>query len=151
MKPTTCAVMAVGFAALILTMGCGKSLQQKIEEAKGNAAEEQQAVDKSVHDAQADYLDEWQDFRAEAEKQLAANTATMSGLKTKAAAISDEKLRNGANASLEELSRKSKDLTDKLKGYKDEGKVNWDAFKRDFSQDLAGVSKSLKDMDAATK
>jgi hypothetical protein len=154
MRPMVFAIIAAGVATLVLTAGCGKSLQQRIEEAKGSASEEQQAGEageKAEQAAREDYLDEWQDFRGAAENQIAANTKTMDSLKGKAAAYADDKLRNGVSATLEELAKKNKELNQRLQGYKDEGKLSWDAFKRDFSHDLNGLDKTLRDLGAADK
>lgn len=150
MKLITFTIIAAGMAALVLTAGCGKSLQQRIEQAKGNAAEEQRAVEQADQDAQLDYLDEWQAFRSEADKQIAANEKSMNDLKARAAG-GDAKLRAKVNTEVEALGRKNAELKKKLKAYQDEGKVNWDAFKRDFSNDLDGLGKALKDLDAAAQ
>jgi len=150
MKHNSFTLVAFGVAALMLTAGCGKSLQQTIDKAKGNAAEEQRAEDQAVQDAQQDYLDEWKAFRSEAETQIAANIKSMDDLKAKAA-TADEKLRTKVTATLDDLSKKNQALKVKLDGYQDDGKVNWDAFKRDFSKDMEGLDKALKDMDTAAK
>ncbi|HEY3295296.1 MAG TPA: hypothetical protein VGL38_07645 [bacterium] len=150
MKHTLLAVIAAGLAVLILTAGCNKSLKQTIERAKGNAAEEQRAEERAVQDSESDYMDEWQAFRGNAEKQIAANAVTIDELKAKAAGA-DEKVRAKFSATVDVLVQKNKELKGKLDAYQDEGKINWDAFKRDFSHDLESLGQSLKDLDATAK
>jgi hypothetical protein len=150
MKLIPLTIIAAGIAALLLTAGCGKSLQQRIDQAKGSVAEEQRAVERAHDDAESEYLDEWQTFRGEAEKQIAANAKTMDDLKAKMATANDQ-LKSKVASDMVSLEKKNAELKKKLDSYKDEGKVNWDAFKRDFSQDLEGLSKSLNDLGKTDK
>jgi hypothetical protein len=135
---TSLAVML--FLMLSIGAGCGKSLQQRIEQAKGmSVGEEMRAEEKAEQDAQNEYLDEWQSFRSGAVKQIAANEKSLEDLSAQSAATGGK-----LDATLTGLQQKNDDLKKRLQGYQDEGKVGWDAFKRDFSHDLDGLDKALR-------
>jgi sRNA-binding protein len=53
-------------------VGCGKTPEQKIEE-----------TEQELKDAKADYLEEWQKFKAEAEEQIYANEERIDAFKEK--------------------------------------------------------------------
>jgi chromosome segregation ATPase len=138
-------VFAALFAGLLLTAGCGKSLQERIEAAKGNAHEEQQAIKQAEEDAQGEYRDELDDFRADAEKQLASQRRDLDELKQKIGSEDLPGIRK-LTSQMDLLREKNQDLQSKLDGYKDDGKVNWDAFKRDMTNDLSRIDKTLAEM-----
>jgi chromosome segregation ATPase len=150
MKLVPFTMIIVAIAALVLTAGCGKSLQERIEQAKRNAQDEQLVQKQAQQDEPSDYLDEWQAFRSDAEKQLAANTKSIDSLKLRIAAA-DDMIKAKVGPQIEALKKKNGELKKKLDGYRDEGKVNWDAFKRDFSHDLDGLDKALKDLTTDSK
>ncbi len=136
-KAVSLAVLLV--LASIMAAGCGKSLQQRIDQAKGSMADQDvKAEEKAEQEAQNDYLDEWQAFRGEAEKQVAANDKDLEHLKAKSAAAGGKE-----GAAITDLQQKNDKLKGQLQGYRDEGKVGWDAFKRDFTHEMDSLSKAI--------
>jgi hypothetical protein len=133
---------ALGLGVLILiliatlSMGCDKSLKQRVDEAKGTSTEQDtRASQKAVEDAQLDYLDEWQAFKSSADQQLAADEKSVQQLTARGTT---------AAPAMANLRRTTDALKQRLHDYRDEGKVGWDAFKRDFSSDLDGLGKALR-------
>ncbi len=145
MKPGTLTLIAVSVATLILIAGCGQSLQERVEKAKGDAWEEQHATKQAEEDAQQGYRDEWEDFRDAAEAQLSTNAKRLHDITLKIAA-SDDTVKARIGAQNEALTKLNAELRVRLAGYKDVGKVNWDEFKRDFSHDLDALSKAVKNL-----
>jgi hypothetical protein len=150
MKFKLFAIMAFGLTLVVLLAGCGKSLQEKIEQAKGNEQDERRALKQAEEDAQVEYQDEWQEFRVDAMKQIEENSGQLDEL-TKKAAAADEKTGTALIAQVDALSKTNHDLQDRLNGYKDDGKLNWDAFKRDFTNDIEGLRKTLKGLSTDSK
>ena len=145
MKLIPCTLIVAGTATLVLTAGCGRSLQETIERAKQDAQGEQQGIQRTESNAQSDYSDEWEAFRTEADRQLAVNAKNLDELQL-GISNSDDKVRATVEAQVQALTKKNGELRRQLEGYQDQGKLNWDAFKRDFSHDLDGLKKALKDL-----
>jgi hypothetical protein len=95
-------------------------------------------------------LDEWSAFRSAAEEQLASNAKSIDDLKLRLAK-SDDEVKAKVGSQIEALTAKNSELQKRLDSYRDEGKLNWDAFKRDFSHDLDGLGKTLKDLTTDNK
>ena len=150
MKFMTFTVIATGISVLVLTAGCGKTLQERIKQAEGSAPEEKRTLEQSEQDAQLEYLDEWSAFRSAAEEQLASNAKSIDDLKLRLAK-SDDEVKAKVGSQIEALTAKNSELQKRLDSYRDEGKLNWDAFKRDFSHDLDGLGKTLKDLTTDNK
>ena len=146
MKLFNYALIAAGLSVLVLTAGCKRSLKQTLQQAESDANAEQQAAEQAERDILWDYPDEWQAFRSGAEAQIAANSKRIDNLQTRAAG--DNKLRAEVGVPLEKLTQMNQELKLRLDRYKDDGKLNWDAFKRDFSNDLAALDKDLKNLGA---
>jgi hypothetical protein len=122
---------------LALGTGCKKTLKDRLEEAEGPTEEQQYKADRKAEaESRLEYLDEWKEFRSDAEARIAANTKRLAELK----ATADDKLA----ATIADLQKQDDALQKQIDTYKDEGKVGWDAFKRDFTHTLAAVDKSVK-------
>jgi len=124
----------IGYMAGIFLAGCGKTSEQKVEEAK-----------QELKDAKADYLAEWQQFKTESEEQIKANEDRIDAFR--------EKMEKGGtkteakyNIAVAELKQKNRDLKRKLEEYKDEGESKWQEFKTNFSHDMDAFGKTMKDL-----
>lgn len=140
MKFTATLATVVGLSALLLTSGCGgKSIQQRIDDARREAQSERDASeDGSTTIAPSDDNDELVVYRAAAERQLAADAKLLEAAGSRTAAL---------DALLEE----HRALSQRLERYTDEGRVGWDAFRRDFTNDLERFDKSVHALSAAGK
>jgi hypothetical protein len=137
-------ICAAGVVVFALICGCKESIQQRVDDAKSGAQKEQASIDRKEREAQFDYLDEWTDFRVEAEKQVLVNANSIDALRTKIAAASSGPNAKQDSTTLEALALTNRSLLAKLDQYKDEGKVGWDVFKRDFSVESTNLQRTLK-------
>jgi hypothetical protein len=133
--------------SLVAVTGCDKSFKQVMKE-NGQVQTQAQIKHQAAEDALVEYQDEWQAFRIESDKQIAANVKSMDDLKARVAAA-DAKSGTRLSATLETLSGTNTALLEKLDGYQDDGKLSWDMFRRDFSRDLAGLDRDLTDLKTA--
>jgi predicted RNase H-like nuclease (RuvC/YqgF family) len=58
----------------------------------------------------------------------------------------DSKTKAKYNKAVAELEQKNRDLKKKLEEYKDEGESKWQEFKTNFSHDIDGLGKTMKDL-----
>jgi len=123
----------IGCMAGICLAGCAKTSEQKVEGAK-----------QELKDARADYLAEWQNFKAESEEQIKANEDRIDAFKEKMEKA-DTETKAKYNQVVAELETRNRDLKKKLEEYKDEGESKWQEFKTNFSHDMEAVGKTMKD------
>ena len=131
----------IGSLAGILLTGCEKTAERKVEDAKETLGDAKQGL----KDDQTKYLAEWQTFKSESEQTIEANEKRIDAFKEKME-IAGADTKAKYNEDLAALEQKNRELRKKLEGYKDEGRGNWVQFKTDFSQDMDGIGKSMKDL-----
>ena len=124
----------IGCMAGIFLAGCGKTPERKVEEAR-----------QDLKDAKADYLAEWQKFKAESEEQIKANEDRIDAFKEKMEKAG-AKTKAKYNQEVVELEKKNRDLKKQLEEYKDEGESKWQEFKTNFGHDMDAVGKTMKDL-----
>jgi hypothetical protein len=124
----------IGCMAGIFYAGCGKTPEQNVEVAK-----------QELKDAKADYLAEWQKFRAESEEQIKANEDRIDAFKEKMGKAVT-KTNAKYNQEVAVLEQKNRDLKKQLEEYKDEGESKWQEFKTNFSRDMDAVGKTMTDL-----
>ena len=131
----------IGFIVGAMLTGCGKTSEQKVDNAKENVGE----VKQQLKEAQTEYLAEWQTFKRESEQTIDANEKSIDAFKEKM-----EKAGSKAKAKYSKevavLEQKNRDLKKKLEEYKDEGQSNWQEFKTNFKHDLDAVGKTMTDL-----
>ena len=113
----------IGFIAGTFLMGCGKTPEQKVENAR------------------TEYLAEWQTFKRDSEQKIDANEKRIDTFKE---AGPEDKAKY--NKEVEVLEQKNRDLKKKLEDYKDEGQSKWEEFKTNFNHDMDGIGKIMKDL-----
>jgi hypothetical protein len=124
----------IGCMAGSFFAGCEKTPEQKVEK-----------VNQELKDAKADYRAEWQKFKIDSEEQIKANEDRIDAFKAKMKKASS-KIKAKYNKAVAELEQKNRDLKNKLEEYKDEGESRWQEFKTNFSHDIDGVGKTMKDL-----
>jgi hypothetical protein len=127
MKNNIFTFAVIGFIAGTFLMGCGKTPEQKVENAK------------------TEYLAEWQTFKRDSEQKIDANEKRIDAFKEK---IKEAGPKDKAkyNKEVEVLEEKNHDLKKKLEDYKDEGPSKWEEFKMNFNHDMDRIGKTMKDL-----
>jgi hypothetical protein len=131
---TFAALVVTGFIAGTSISGCAATSEQ-------SAANTRQ----ELRDDRGAYRTEWQSFRNESGRIIEANEKRIDAFKEKME-IAGADTKAKYNEDLAALEQKNRELRKKLEGYKDEGRGNWVQFKTDFSQDMDGIGKSMKDL-----
>ena len=134
MKYTMLTFAAMGFLAGTLLTGCGKAAEEKVGEAK-----------QTLNDARAEYLKEWEAFKAASEQQIAANEKRIDAFREKMEKAGT-KVKAQYKKDVEALKQKNHELKKKLEEYKDEGQGRWEEFKTNFKRDMDGIGKTMKDL-----
>lgn len=124
----------IGCLAAIFFAGCEKTPGQKVE-----------GANQELKDAKADYRAEWQKFKNDSEEQIKANEDRIDAFKEKMEKT-DSKTKAKYIKAVAELEQKNRDLKKKLEEYKDEGESKWQEFKTNFSHDIDGLGKTMKDL-----
>lgn len=131
----------IGFMTGALFTGCGKTSEQKVENAKESLGEARQ----EVKDARTEYLAEWQTFKSESEQKIAANEKRIDEFKEKIEKAGS-KLKAKYSKEVAALEQKNRDLKKKLEEYKDEGQSKWVEFKTNFKNDMDAIGKTISDL-----
>lgn len=130
-----------GLMAGTLSTGCGKTSEQKVENAKENVGDAKQ----DLQDAQTKYLAEWQTFKRDSELTIEANEKRIDAFKEKMERAGP-KAKAKYRKDVAVLEQKNRDLKKKLEDYKDEGQSKWEEFKTNFKHDLDGVGRTMTDL-----
>ena len=134
-------LLLAGSLAGSLLSGCGKSPDQKVDDAEQTVA----AVTQQIKSARDDYRAEWLSFKRESELVIEANGRMIDSLKTR---ISNAGIRGKAVLSrdLTVLEQKNVELKKKLAQYNDQGQSNWEGFKSDVKHELDLLGTSMRDL-----
>jgi ribosome-associated translation inhibitor RaiA len=133
-------VMALVLVALVLIMGCSKSGNEKVADAKANVVVAQQGVTDAVDEAQT----AWLKYKSDAEARIAVNEQIIADYKIKMT-NSDGKLQAAYDRKIDALETKNRELKAKLEAYKDTGKTEWERFQSEFGRDMNELGTALKD------
>jgi hypothetical protein len=144
------AVLVMGFVSLALLMGCSRTSEQKVADAKADVVVAKQDVKDAVADAQTEAREEWLSFKGEAEAKIAATEKSIADYKVKMTTASG-KLHANYDKKIDALEQKNKELKTKLSEYKDSGKTAWEQFKIEFSHDMDALGTALKDFSVDNK
>src|ERR1035437_8784180 len=124
----------------------GQEIDRKSEKAREDLKEAKQdevAAKKDLKEAQKDSASEYQQFKIDENKKIQSNDKSIADFKVR---IAKKKKENRAQyeKKLSVLEQKNTDLKKRLNDFKDSGKDNWAAFKREFNHDMDQLGKSLK-------
>ena len=134
------------FALSVLTagalfVGCEKSSDQKVADAKDKVAE----VKQDLKEARTEYRAEWATFKKESEAAIEANEKRIDAFKAKMEKGTPAmKTKYGKDVAA--LEQKNRDLKAKLEAYEDGGESNWEEFKTNFKHDMDAVGKTMTDL-----
>jgi hypothetical protein len=141
MKNNIFVVALAGCIVGMLSPGCGKTAEQKIEVVKENAKDAQ----RSWQEAQAEYSSDWQTFERESDQGIDANEKRIDAFK-KEMEKAGSKVSAKYSKDVAALEQKNRDMKKKLKEYKDEGPMKWEEFKTNFKHDMDGMEKTMTDL-----
>ncbi len=118
----------------VLMAGCSTSPEQKLENAKDNAEE--------ANDA---YLEEIENYKTEKWEIIRANETALEEMRAlpeeEASEISED-----YDAMVADLEERNEALKIQLKEYEDEGESNWKKFKKEFSHDMDELGTAIADV-----
>jgi small-conductance mechanosensitive channel len=98
-----------------------------------------------LEEAHIEYRAEWKTFKHDSEQAIEANEKRIVAFQQKMEqAGADTKAKYSEDVSA--LEQKNRDLKRKLADYKDEGRSKWEKFKANFSQDIDGIGKTMRDL-----
>lgn len=130
LKLTSAVILLSG----VLIAGCSTSPEQKLENAKDNAEEANEA-----------YLEEIESYKAEKWEIIKANEAALKEMRAlpeeEASMISED-----YDAMLADFEEKNEALKNQLKDYEDEGESNWKKFKKEFSHDMEELGSAISNV-----
>ncbi|MBN1398679.1 MAG: hypothetical protein JXA06_11665 [Bacteroidetes bacterium] len=145
MKNNIFAFTNIGLMIGILLTGCDKTSEQRKKNVNENVIDAEQKLE----NAQAEFEAEWQAFKSESEKTIAANEQKIDAFKKnmeKAGSIMKAKYIEQVAV----LEQKNIDLKKKLADYKDEGQSKWQEFKTNFKNDMDAIGKTMTDLFSST-
>lgn len=134
-------VFTIGLFLVSSFIGCNINREQKVENAKTNLKEAEQ----DLKDAQAQYENDWQQFKAKVELKISVNEKSIDTLKTEIKTAS-KKFRTRYEKEVLALEIKNNGLKKKIAEYKYDGKDKWEEFKRAFDIDVNIVGTAVKDL-----
>lgn len=117
-----------------LLTSCSTTAEQKVENAKDEAEEANEA-----------YIEEMENYKAEKWEIIKANEAAIADIKNR----SDEStgvVSAEYEAMVADLEARNEALKVKLKDYEDEGETKWEQFKTEFSHDMDELGTAFKDV-----
>jgi gas vesicle protein len=131
----------IGCIAGALLIGCEKTPEEQVKNVKENAGE----IKQDLKDARTDFLAEWQTFKSEAERTIAANGKRIDTLKAKAEKV-DAGFKSKYTKDVAVLERKNRNLEKELIKFDNKGQNEWKEFKTKFKRDLDDIGNSAKDL-----
>lgn len=141
MKNNIYSFVLIGCLAGMLSVGCGKTSEQKVEIVKENARDAQH----SWQEAESESSSDWQEFVRESDQGIEANEKRIDAFK-KEIEKAGSKVSAKYSKDIAALEQKNRDMKKKLKEYKDEGPVKWEEFKTNFNHDMNGMEKTMTDL-----
>ena len=112
---------------------------------KENAKEEVQKADQALKDSQAQFDNEWQQFKNDAESKIGDNEKRINDFKAEMKKTGEKFKSKYANKVLT-LEQKNIELKKMINSYRYEGKDNWDNFKLEFNSNMDSVGNALNDI-----
>jgi hypothetical protein len=141
MKKNQMLLMGVFVIAMIVSVASCNSPEQKMENAKKDVVDANEALDK----ANAEYLADIDKTRRETHLKIVANEKNIQQFnkrieKEKAEAKADYKKR------IAELDAKNYDLKLRMENYKAQGQDDWATFKHDFNKEMNDLLIALDEL-----
>ncbi len=151
-KYSITAVIALLIGVAIFT-GC-QTREKKIEEAKSEVTEANKDLKEVLKDGKSEATEianeeELKAFKAETELNIKNNDNRIDDLKMRMKKAS-KKMDNAYENRIDTLQMRNRELQRKMNAY-NSSKTNWEAFKREFNEDMSNLGKALKDFNVDNK
>ncbi len=156
---TKASLLAITLAFSVAMIGC-ESTNDSVDQAKDDVTAAQNDVDNSLQEvteakddlteAKLDYETEVINFKKESNDQITENEKTIAQFKTEMG-TSKKETKELYNKEIAILERKNIDLKNRLDGYQDDNKNNWQTFKTEFSRDMKELGNSFKNFTVSNK
>jgi outer membrane murein-binding lipoprotein Lpp len=141
MKKTIFTLAAAMFVAGTILSGCS-SPEQKVENAKEDVKDAKQDLSQAQNEAAAT---EFQKFKNESNSRIAVNENRIAELKAEMKTESTES-RERDEKKIDALEKRNHELKQRLEAYNDDGKSDWQEFKKEFNHDMEGIGDAFKDI-----
>ncbi len=141
MKNNIYSFALIGCITGMLSAGCGKTSEQKVEIVKENARDAQ----RSWRETEAETSSDWLAFVRESDEGIEANEKRIDAFK-KDIEKAGSKVSAKYSKDVTALEQKNRDMKKKLNEYKDEGPAKWEEFKTNFKHDMDGMEKTMTDL-----
>lgn len=130
MKTKLKSITAIIFATSVCFTACN-SPEKKVENAEENVMDANEDLD----NANRAYIAEIEDFKLQSIQKTEENDKAMMEFKER---IKNEKqdAKNEYNQKINELEKKNTDLKKRIADYQENGKDNWETFKKEFNHDM---------------
>ncbi len=139
------AMSVFALVSMSMFLGCSQTSEQKLADAKANAADLKQDVKAAVADqTEAAKQVEWLSFKSNAELKIIANDKAIADYKVSMTGTNGTR-RSNYDKKIDALELKNKELKAKLDNYPASGKSTWEQFKNEFSHDMDELGSALKD------
>jgi len=147
MKKSICLLSSVAIAAGMVFSSCSspsqkvENAQVKVEDAKSDVKDAKQ----DLAEAQQGTTSDFQKFKNESNQEINDNERHIAELRVE---IKNEKgdVRVKDEQKVDALEKKNHELKEKLEAYHDDGKSDWQEFKKEFKHDLDGIGNAFKDI-----
>jgi len=112
------------------------------ENNREDAKEDVKQANQAMMEAQAQFENEWQQFKNDAELKIEANQKKIEDFKV-AMKTTTEKFKAKYENEVLTLEQNNIELKKKLNDYKYEGKDNWENFKQKFNYDMDSIGNAI--------
>lgn len=148
MKKTILMFTTALFVAGTIFTGCSsdskkiENAELKVQDAKADVKDAKQDLEEAH---QGSTISDFQKFKNESNDEINNNERRIAELKIE---IKGEKAeaRQKDEAKLDKLEKSNTELKEKLNGYSNDGKSDWQEFKTEFKHDLDGIGLAFKNI-----
>lgn len=140
MKKSIFTAVFIALATVAISTSCS-SPGEKVDTSKANVEKAQKDLDQ----AEKDYTEEYERFKAQSNDQITANEQLIADLKgysktkKKEAKVDYEKVVSG-------LEEKNKTMKERVENYNEKGNDKWESFKSEFKHDMDQLGESIRDL-----
>ena len=138
---STLTIFAITTLVLGMNLSSCSSAADDVKDAKEDVDEANQDLDKAKEELKLDM----EVYRAETIEKVLENERLIAE-KRKLIETDKSALKAAHQKEIIDLETRNKELKDKLKNYKGEGKENWEDFKKEFSHDIIEIGEAIKDL-----
>ena len=140
MKKLLIGVSAFLFVAISLVTSCNSS-ENKVQEGKTDVME----AEVDLKEANEDYLTDIENYKKETADKIAENDKRIAEFKTQIA-LKRKEFKVEYQKEIDKLEKENNDMKNKMDGYQESGKENWEKFKMEFSHDMDEMGQAFKDL-----